>query len=170
MNSLPDPGAFGSSIAPVLACCPGCLQIAAITCDSNHGVLVEIVKMTGCTGRSRAEENFFVQSSEDFSKPLLRTSLLLPLLGKRRCLTLPLEFVHFFDLSMPWFPLADMVGPRRPVIVFSQARSTRTLGALLLLGVVFTLLPLEAWRSQSTLLVSLVSQLIPGISCWLGWL
>lgn len=113
--------------------------------------------MKGCTGgRSRAEEKlWYVQSSEDFSKPLLGTSLLLALLGKRRCLTLPLEFVHFFDLSIPWFPLADIVGPRRPVIVFSQARSTRTLGALLLLGVVFTLLPLEAWRSRSTLLVSL---------------
>ena len=59
----------------------------------NHGVLVEIVKMTGCAGgRSRAEE-------------MLRTSLLLALLGKRRCLMLPLDScisLTYFFLGFPW--------------------------------------------------------------------
>ena len=56
----------------------------------NHGVLVEIVKMTGCAGgRSRAEE-------------MLRTSLLLALLGKRRCLMLPLDSFISLTYFFTW--------------------------------------------------------------------
>ena len=121
-------------------CSSACLLHGLPSNRSNHyGVLVELVKMTDGVHkvRNKAEEkSLYVQSPQDFSKPLLKTNLLPALLGKRRCLMPPWPIFSLVSLgrhgpasgqkhSYPW-RLAPSWSGLYLAATWSMAKSNKT--------------------------------------------